>query len=197
MTLKDVAPWEEIYDKPRQCIKKQRHYFADKGLYSQSYGFSSSHVQVWKLDHKEVRVLKNSCFQIVVPEESSMDCKVIKPVNSKRINPEYSLEGLILKLKLQYFGCLMRRADSLKKTLMLGKTEGRGRKGRQTMRWLDGINNLMDRKLSKLQEVVEDRGAWHATIHGVTKNWTQLSNWTVTPPAWYNAMFLKLYSLWH
>ena len=105
-----------------------------------------------------------------------MDCKVIKPVNSKRINPEYSLEGLILKLKLQYFGCLMRRADSLKKTLMLGKTEGRGRKGRQTMRWLDGINNLMDRKLSKLQEVVEDRGAWHAAIHGVTKNWTQLSN---------------------
>ena len=70
MTLKDVAPWKEIYDKPRQCIKKQRHYFADKGPYSQSYGFSSSHVRVWKLDHKEVRALKNSCFQIVVPEDS-------------------------------------------------------------------------------------------------------------------------------
>ena len=89
---------------------------------------------------------------------SSVDCKVIKPVNSKRINPEYSLEGLILRLKLQYFGHLIRRADSLKKALTLGKTEGKRRKGRQRMGWLDSITNLMDTNLSKFQEVGEGNG---------------------------------------
>ena len=89
---------------------------------------------------------------------SSVDCKVIKPVNSKRINPEYSLEGLILRLKLQYFGHLIRRADSLKKALTLGKTEGKRRKGRQRMGWLDSITNLMDTNLSKFQKVGEGNG---------------------------------------
>ena len=94
----------------------------------------------------------------------------------KEINPEYSLERLMLKLKLQYFGHMMQRADSLEKTLMLGKIEGKRRSGHQKMRWLDSITNLMEMNLSKRQEMVKDREVWHAALHGVAKSWSQLSD---------------------
>ena len=103
--------------------------------------------------------------------ESLLDSKEIKPVNPKEINCEYSLEGLMLKLKLRYSGHLMQTADSLEKTLMLGKIEGR-RRGRKRMRWLDGIFDSVDMNLSKLQEIVKDRGASCTAVHGVAKSWT-------------------------
>ena len=122
-----LAPWKKNYDQPRQHITKQRHYFANKGPSRQSYTFSNSHIWVWELDCKESWVLKNWCFWTVVLEktlESPLDCKEIHQSILKEISPEYLLEGLMLKLKLQYFGHLMRRADSFEKTLILGKILG-------------------------------------------------------------------------
>ena len=181
MKLKDTYSLEESYDQPREHIKKQRHYFVNKGLSSQGYGFSSGHIWMLELDYKESWAPKNWCFWTVVLEktlQSLLDCKEIKPVNPKGNQPWIFIGRTDAEAAAPILWPPMWRADPLEKTLMLGKTEGKRRRRWQRMRWFDSITDSMDMNVSKLREIIEDREGWCAAVHGVTNSQTWLSNWT-------------------
>ena len=177
-----ITPWKESYEQPRQHIKKQRHYFANKGPSSQGYGFSGGHVWMWELDYKESWVPKNWYFWTVVLEktlESLLDCKEIQPVDPK-VHQSWPIIG---RTDVEAETPILWPPDSKswlisEKTLILGNFEGRRRRGPQRVRWLDGITVSMDMGLGGLRELVMDRETWSAEVHWIANSGARVSNWT-------------------